>query len=100
MPYIKISTEALAAIEAYREAPPPRYCARPAQRTADGYEIWVEEDTLTHLQALQLAAETISNAIIRIAALYKLATLGGRHCGGIRLVRLPHLAARMLGAVG
>jgi hypothetical protein len=75
MPYIAITAEALAAIESQREFAPQKHPAHPKRRSPEGFEIWLEDETLEALKEVALGNETISDTIIRRVALY---ATGGR----------------------
>jgi hypothetical protein len=75
MPYIAITAEAAAAIESQRRFPPPKYDPHPSRGCHGGLEIWLDEETLDALKAAALGQESISETIVRRAALY---ATGGR----------------------
>ncbi len=74
MPYVKITAQALAAIESRREFPPPKHDPHPLRRCDQDYEAWLGEDVIAYLNEKALKGETISDTIIRLFAL--LATRG------------------------
>ena len=74
MPYVKITPECLATIEARRKFPPPEHDPNPVHRCDDGYEVWPNEEVIQFLNTKAFKGETIGDTIVRLFT-------PGRHAG-------------------
>jgi len=69
MPYVKITPECLATIEARRKFPPPEHDPNPVRQCDDGYEVWLSEDVIQFLNTKALRGETVGDTIVRLFTL-------------------------------